>query len=122
MIPSFVNPLVTYKFWICRFQRDHCWPDAMRRSRMVYSRVSCSVRYECNGWRIEIAFQHLKSGAGLAHPRHCQNNVKASALDEEVAQLCGTEFTPLGEGGGTVQLEIFAAVEMALLIEMIVYG
>jgi hypothetical protein len=38
-------------------------------------------------------------------------------LDEEVAQLCGSELAPLGEGGGTVQLEIFAAAEMALLIE-----
>ena len=53
---------------------------------------------------------------------HCQNNFKASALDEEVAQLSVTEFTPLGEGSGAVQLEIFAAVEMALPIEMIVYG
>ena len=58
----------------------------------------------------------------MAPEGHCQNNCKASALDEEVAQLSGTEFTPLGEGGGAVQLEIFAAVEMALLIEMIVYG
>ena len=33
-----------------------------------------------------------------------------------------SELTPLGEGGGAVQLEIFAAVEMALLTEMIVYG
>jgi hypothetical protein len=32
------------------------------------------------------------------------------------------ELAPLGESGGTVQLEIFAAVERALLIEMIVYG
>jgi hypothetical protein len=27
MIPPFVNPLVTCKFWICRFQRDQCWPE-----------------------------------------------------------------------------------------------
>ena len=54
--------------------------------------------------------------------RHCQNNFKAPTLDEEVERLCGTELAPLGESGGTVQLEIFAAVEMALLIEMIVYG
>ena len=73
------------------------------------------------------AMTDLSGGQGSwwrddARGRHCQNNVKASALDEEVAQLCGTELTPLGEGGGTVQLEIFAAVEMALLIEMIAYG
>jgi hypothetical protein len=43
-------------------------------------------------------------------------------LDEEVERLCGTELAPLGESGGTVQLEIFAAVEVALLVEMIVYG
>ena len=41
---------------------------------------------------------------------------------KKVERLCGTKLAPLGEGGGTVQLEIFAAVEMALLIEMIVYG
>ena len=51
-----------------------------------------------------------------------QNNRKAPALTKNVGRLCGTELTPLGEGGGAVQLEIFAAVEMALLIEMIVYG
>jgi hypothetical protein len=53
---------------------------------------------------------------------HCQNNWKAPTLDEEVERLCGTELAPFGEGGGTVQFKIFAAVEMALLIEMIVYG
>ena len=41
---------------------------------------------------------------------------------KNVERLCGTELAPLGESGGTVQLEIFAAVEVALLIEMIVYG
>ena len=41
---------------------------------------------------------------------------------KSVERLCGTELAPLGESGGTVQLEIFAAAEMALLIEMIVYG
>ena len=41
---------------------------------------------------------------------------------KNVERLCGTELAPLGESGGTVQLEIFAAVEMAFLIEMIVYG
>ena len=55
-------------------------------------------------------------------PEHCQINFKAPALDEEGAQLCSTELAPLGKSGGTVQLEIFAAVEMTLLIEMIVYG
>ena len=41
---------------------------------------------------------------------------------KNLERLCGTELAPLGESGGTVQLEIFAAVEMTLLIEMIVYG
>jgi hypothetical protein len=41
---------------------------------------------------------------------------------KNVERLCGTELTPLGERGGTVQLQIFAAAEMVLLIEMIVYG
>ena len=39
-----------------------------------------------------------------------------------VERLCGADLAPLGESGGTVQLEIFTAVEMALLIEMVVYG
>jgi hypothetical protein len=41
---------------------------------------------------------------------------------KKVERLCCTELAPLGESGGTVQLETFVAVEMALLIEMIVYG
>jgi hypothetical protein len=41
---------------------------------------------------------------------------------KNVERLCGTELAPLGESSGAVQLEIFAAVEMALLIKMIVYG
>ena len=53
---------------------------------------------------------------------HCQNNCQAPALGEEVERLCSTELAPLSESGGTVQLKIFAAAEMALLIEMIVYG
>ena len=60
--------------------------------------------------------------AGSTVMGHCQNNCTWPTLDEEVERLCGTELAPLGESGGTVQLEIFAAVEMALLIEMIVYG
>ncbi len=43
-------------------------------------------------------------------------------LDEEGVQLCGAELAPLGESGGTAQLEIFAAAEMTLLIKMVVYG
>ena len=41
---------------------------------------------------------------------------------KNVERLCGTELVPFRKRGGTVQLEIFAAVEMTLLIEMIVYG
>ena len=51
--------------------------------------------------------------------RHCQ---KHRHWTKNVERLCDTELAPLGEGGGAVQLEIFAAVEMPLLIEMIVYG
>ena len=57
------------------------------------------------------------SGAGIvritAKRRHWTKNVE---------RLCGTEQALRGEGGGTVLLEIFAAIEMTLLIEMIVYG
>ena len=66
---------------------------------------------------------HVVAQAYKKHSnRHCQNNCKWPTLDEEVERLCGTELAPLGGSGGTVQLEIFAAAEMALLIEMIVYG
>jgi hypothetical protein len=41
---------------------------------------------------------------------------------KNVERLCGAKLAPLGESDGTVQLEILAAVKMALLIEMIVYG
>ena len=58
----------------------------------------------------------------ILKPGHCRNNCPAPALGEEVERLCRTELAPLSEGGGTVQLKIFAAAEMALLIEMIVYG
>ena len=37
---------------------------------------------------------------------------------KNVERLCGTELAPRGKRGGAVQLEICAAVEMALLIEM----
>ena len=37
---------------------------------------------------------------------------------KNVERLCGTDLAPLGERGGTAQLEILATVEMALLIEM----
>ena len=41
---------------------------------------------------------------------------------KSVERLCGTDLAPLGGSGGTVQLEIFAAAEVTLSIEMIVYG
>ena len=49
-------------------------------------------------------------------------NARRQRWTKKVERLCGTELAPLGKCGGTVQLEIFAAAEMALLIEMIVYG
>jgi hypothetical protein len=52
-------------------------------------------------------------GRSIRHPRNWAKSAE---------RLCGSELTPFGESGGTVQLEIFAVAEMALLIEMIVYG
>ena len=69
--------------------------------------------------RVRCPHRHLRQGdvEGVvritAKGRHWAKNVE---------RLCSTELAPLGESGGTVQLEIFAAAEMALLIEMIVYG
>ena len=79
-----------------------------------------------NGRAARDAQAPVRSGrARTARDRlggHCQNNCKAPTLDKEVERLCSTELAPLGESGGAVQFEIFSAVEMALLIEMIVYG
>ena len=67
-------------------------------------------------------FASVKASENSGYFEHCQINFKAPALDEEGAQLCSTELTPLGKSGGAVELEILATVEMTLLIEMIVYG
>ncbi len=32
----------------------------------------------------------------------------------------GSKLTPLGEGGGAIELEILAAIKVALLVEMVV--
>jgi len=42
--------------------------------------------------------------------------IEIAKLDEKGAQLCSTELTPLGKSGGAVELEIFAAAEMALAL------
>ncbi len=34
---------------------------------------------------------------------------------------CRRKFAPLGEGGGAIELEILAAVEVAFLVEVVVY-
>ena len=49
-------------------------------------------------------------------------NARRQRWTKNVERLCGTELVPFRKRGGTVQLEIFAAVKMAFLIEMIVYG
>ena len=49
-------------------------------------------------------------------------NARRQRWTKNVKRLCGTELAPFRKRGGTVQLEIFAAAEMALLIEMILYG
>ncbi len=34
----------------------------------------------------------------------------------------GSKLTPLGEGGGAIELEIFAAVKVALLVKVVMNG
>ena len=54
--------------------------------------------------------------------RWCQTNSNQSQYDPECVNLCGTKLAPLGESGGSVELEIVPAVKSAFLIEMVVDG
>ena len=93
------------------------WGDAEKQA-IVAEAAPPGTNISAVARRHGISRAFYSAGGGW----HCQNNCKAPTLDEEVERLCGTELAPFGKGGGTVQLKIFAAAEMALLIEMIVYG
>jgi len=49
----------------------------------------------------------------------CQTKTTGSA-HAAVRPSSGSKLTPLGEGGGAIKLEIFAAIEVALLVEVVV--
>jgi hypothetical protein len=51
-------------------------------------------------------------------PRHCQTNLSRPAKGAGPMRS-GRQLTPLGQGGGTVLSENVAAIEVAVLIEMI---
>ena len=55
-----------------------------------------------------------------AAPRCCQTNANQSQFTAECRNLGGTKQAPLGKGGGTVEFEIVACVESALLFEVVV--
>ncbi len=49
----------------------------------------------------------------------CQTNSNQSLQGQRACPLCRAELTPLGESGGSVQLEIGSGVEAAFLVEMV---
>jgi len=50
---------------------------------------------------------------------HCQTKASWFANPRD-RQILGRELTPLCQGGGTIEFEVFAAVKMAFLVEVIV--
>ena len=53
--------------------------------------------------------------------RCCQTNANSSPFSQTRSVSGREEASPLGESGGTVQLEMLSAVEAALLVEMIMH-
>jgi len=51
--------------------------------------------------------------------RYCQTKTIGS-LKTAARPASGSKLTPLGEGGGAIELEILAAIKVALLVEMVV--
>ena len=49
----------------------------------------------------------------------CQGKANRPAQPHN-RQISGRKLTPLRQGGGTIEFEVFAIVKMAFLIEMIV--
>ena len=52
--------------------------------------------------------------------RCCQTNANQSMQGQWSYPLCHAQVTPLSESGNAVKLEVFSAVEVAFLVEMIV--
>ena len=50
----------------------------------------------------------------------CQTNANLSLQGQLSCPLCHAQVTPLSESGSAVKLEVFSAVKVAFLIEMIV--
>ena len=51
--------------------------------------------------------------------RHCQTN-QAGPEEPAIKAYSGCKLTPLGQGGGSALFENVAAIEMALVVEMVV--
>lgn len=51
--------------------------------------------------------------------RQCQIK-KTEPTNAAVYSVSGSKLTPLGEGGGAIELEVFAAIKVALLVEVVV--
>ena len=81
----------------------------------------CDTSHGCS-YCLKILQNLLSEQGSMPETGIVRITAKRRHWPKNVERLCDTELAPLGESGGTVQLEIFAAAEMALLIKMIVYG
>jgi hypothetical protein len=50
---------------------------------------------------------------------HCQTNLNGPAKGADLRRS-GRQLTPLGQGGSTVLFEYIAAVEVAIVVEVVV--
>ena len=68
----------------------------------------------------EVIGRHLHGFGRWSRPgRHCQTNVNGPAKGAG-PRCSSSQLTPLGQGGSAVLLEDIAAVEVAVVVEVIV--
>ena len=65
----------------------------------------------------ELPFQAVAAGEMSAG--RCQRKANQSAQPRN-RYISGRKFTPLGKGGGAIEFEVFAVVEVAFLVEVVV--
>ena len=61
----------------------------------------------------------LQAGGSNLNSGHCQTNLNWPAKGTGLRRS-GRQLTPLGQGGGAVLIEDVAAVELAVLVEVVV--
>ena len=110
---TFARHLAEAGGWELGHLETRRFPDGESYVRILSDVADRPVALVCTLARPDDGFLPLAFAADTAKRRHWPKNVERS---------CGAKLAPLGESDGTDQLEILAAVKMALLIEMIVYG